>query len=227
MDDSNKSTRLTSSGEATYHVKGGIQPPVTVLVREVSTKGVKFVTTEVLPPDTALELMIKVSSGSDAVSAIGKVIWQGHSYSKFLLDTAVEFVNLDPKTESRLMNYILSAVENIRVDRMHVRCPMITDVRYSLFNDRANKKEGISGDIGVAGMKLFVRENIVKDTEMDITFDLPNGRGHIAVRGKLVWKGQTLNGITPVGVYFSGIDQREKQTILRFVNYTLLHNASA
>jgi hypothetical protein len=58
-------------------------------------------------------------------------------------------------------------------------------------------------------------------------FDLPHGRGKIAVRGKVVWKGQTVNGMTSIGVFFSGIDQREKQMILRYVNYTLLNDASA
>ncbi len=222
-----KNRRLTLSGEATYRVRGSMVPPVTALVREIGVTELKFVTTEVLAAETILELMIKVSDESDSIAAMGRVVWQGHSSSKFLLDTSVAFVDLDPKTESRLLNYINAAAENIRVNRLHVRCPMVCEVRYAPLSDSSQEKEGVSGDIGVAGMKLFVHEDVEKNTELNMIFDLPHGRGKIAVRGKVVWKGQTVNGMTSIGVFFSGIDQREKQMILRYVNYTLLNDASA
>ncbi len=227
MDGLGNSKRSTLSGEATYRVRNSMVPPITALVREISVQGLNFVTTEVLESGTLLELMIKVSDTSDAIPAMGKVVWQGHSSSKFLLDTNVEFVDLDPKTESRILSYISTAAENIRVNRLHVRSPMVSEVRYSLLSDPGKEKEGVSGDIGAAGMKLFVHEILEKNTELNLVFDLPHGRGKIIARGKVVWKGQTVNGITSLGVCFSGIDQREKQMILRYVNYTLLNDASA
>jgi c-di-GMP-binding flagellar brake protein YcgR len=226
MADLEKNKRLAISGEATYRVKDSVAPPVTAIVREISGKGLKFVTTETLEIDTLLELLIKVSDGSDAIPALGKVTWQGYGSSKFFLETTIEFAELNPKNESRLLNYIHTSAENIRVNRQHVRCALVTDVKYALSTELGNQQEGISGDIGVEGMKLFVRNPVKVTAELHMFFTLPQARGEIVTRGKVVWNGQEINGMTSIGVCFEAMDDRYKKVILRYVNFTLSQSAS-
>ncbi len=212
---------LKVSGETTYKVEGSISPPVSVMLRELGVKGIKFVTTEKLQNDLVLELMIKVSDGSDPIPALGKVVWQGHGSSKFLLDTTIEFTYIDPKDESRIANFINNSVKNIKASRLNVRCPMAVETTYSLFVTPDVQKKCESGDIGVEGMKLFVKENVEVGSDMKVSFDLPRGWGIVAVSATVAWKGNPMDGIIPIGVKFIDIQNQAKKRILHYVDYTL------
>ena len=212
---------LKVSGETTYKVEDSISPPISVMLREIGVKGIKFVTTEKLENDLVLELMIKVSDGSDSIPALGKVVWQGHGASKFLLDTDIEFTRIDQKDESRIVNFINSSVKNIKTSRLNLRCPMSVETTYSLFVTPDIQKKCESGDIGVEGMKLLVEENIKVGSDMKISFDLPRGWGVVTVSATVVWKGKQMGGIIPIGVKFIDIQNQAKKRILHHVDYTL------
>ena len=212
---------LKISGETTYKVEGSISPPVSVMLREIGVKGIKFVTTEKLQNDLVLELSIKVSDGSDPIPAQGKVIWQGHGSSKFLLDTDIEFTQIDAKDESRIANFINNSVKNIKASRLNVRCPMTVEATYSLFVTPDDKKKCESGDIGVEGMKLLMEEDVDVGADMKITFDLPRGWGTVTVSATVAWKGKEMNGVIPIGVKFIDIQNQAKKRILHYVDYTL------
>lgn len=214
---------LKISGETTYKIDGSISPPVSAMLREISVSGLKFVTTDTLPEGTLLELTIKVTPTSDPMPAKAKVIWQGHGSSKFLLDTEVEFVEISAQEQSRLSNFITNSAENIKAGRLTVRCAMMVEVTYSLFISPDIEKKCESGDIGVEGMKLFVKERIDIGKDLKIGFDLPRGWGAVEVSGTVVWNGQEMKGIIPIGVKFIDIQNQTKKRILHFVDYTLSH----
>lgn len=219
MSEERKSLKV--SGETTYQVKGGISPPVSVMLSEIGVESIKFVTTEKLQNDLVLELMIKVSDGSDQIPAQGKVVWQGHGSSKFLLDTDIIFTHIDAKDKSRIANFINNSVKNIKVSRLNVRCPMTVETTYSLFVTPDVQKKCESGDIGVQGMKLSVEENIEIGSDMKIRFDLPRGWGVVTVSANVVWKGKQMDSIIPIGVKFIDIQNQAKKRILHYIDYTL------
>lgn len=215
---------LKVSGETTYRVDGSISPPVSVMLREIGVNGIKFVTTEKLENDLVLELMIKVSDGSDPIPALGKVVWQGHGSSKFLLDTDIEFTRIDAKEQSRIANFINNSVQNIKVSRLNVRCPMSVETHYSLFITPDEEKICESGDIGVEGMKLLLHENVEVGNDLKVRFDLPRGWGTVTVSATVAWKGKQMNGIIPIGVKFIDIQNQAKKRILHYIDYTLSQN---
>ena len=227
MTEPQKNKTISISGEATYKIEEAMGPPVSVLVREISVVGVKFVTTQKISPDTHLEMAIKVTDDSDVIVVTGKVAWQGKDEtSRFLLDTHVVFTELSAKNEGRLLNYINHSTDNIKTDRLHVRAPMITSVRYGRVDRPDEKNDAVSGDIGVEGMKLFAKEDILLDTELNMSFNLPHGRGIVSARARVVWKDVTSKGVTPIGIKFLDIEANDQKRILRYINYTLTQDVA-
>ncbi|MCK4994523.1 MAG: PilZ domain-containing protein [Candidatus Omnitrophica bacterium] len=217
---------LKVSGETTYKVEGSILPPVSVMLCEIGVKGIKFVTTEKLQTNVVLDLMIKVSDGSDPIPAQGRVVWQGHGASKFLLDTDIEFTRIESKEESRIASFITNSVENIKVLRLNIRCPMTVETGYSLFVTPDVEKKCESGDIGVEGMKLFLEEKVELGSDMKIRFNLPRGWGAVTVSATVVWKGKQMDRMIPVGVKFLDIQNQAKKRILHYIDYTLSQHPS-
>ncbi|MBU4305430.1 MAG: PilZ domain-containing protein [Candidatus Omnitrophica bacterium] len=227
MAEQQKNKTLTISGEATCKIQGSIGPPVSVLVREISVVGVKFVTTQKIPPNTPLEMSIRVTDDSDAIIVTGKVAWQADDEtSRFLVDTYVVFTDLSAKNEGRLLNYITRSADSIKADRLHVRAPMISLVRYAKADSPDKKNDAFSGDIGVEGMKLFTNEDIPIDVELNVSFNLPHGRGMVSTRAKVVWIDKTSKGVSPIGIKFLDIQANDQKRILRYINYTLTQDVA-
>jgi c-di-GMP-binding flagellar brake protein YcgR len=214
------------SGEVLYKPHKSVLPPVAVMIRELRNDGVKFVTTEKLEVQTELDLAIKVTEDSDPINAVGIVIWQGHGSSKFLLDTTIRFSAISPKDESRILNFISNSADNIKAGRCHVRCPMDSLVRYSYEATPAEESVGQTADIGILGMKLYVKDDIPINAALKLTFDLPRGRGTVISKGIVAWKGGQTNEVFPVGVKFTEIEARDKKRILRYINFTITEGKS-
>ncbi len=221
MTQEKKSKILKISGEVIYKIHGSVASPISVMVRELRNDGLKFITTEKLEEKTVLDLAIKVTEGSDPINAVGTVVWQGHGNSKFLLDTTIEFTEISPKEESRLLNFITHSAENIKAGRCHVRCPMEANIKYSLVTDPSTESSGQAVDIGILGMQLYIQEDVPCNVDLRVVFDLPRGRGTIDVMGTVVWKGPATGDIYPIGLKFNEIENRDKQRILRYINYTI------
>jgi len=226
MNSEKKSKILKISGEVIYKKHGGVVPPVSVMIRELRNDGLKFVTTEILEEKTVLDLAIKVTQDSDPINVVGTVVWQGHSSSKFLLDTKIEFTEISAKEKSRLLNFITHSAEHIKAGRCHVRCPMDVNVRYFIAADPSTESNCQAVDIGILGMQLYILEDIPTNAELRIIFDLPRGRGTIDIIGTVVWKGPSTGDIYPIGLKFTKIESRDKQRILRYINYTITEGES-
>jgi len=133
----------------------------------------------------------------------------------------VEFTEISLQDKGRLESYINHSVENIRTNRFHVRCPMAAKVKYRLQLEPQKKEYCESADIGSEGMKLYLREDVSLNSRINITFDIPNGRGELTAEGVVVWKGQERDGIRAIGLKFTDIMLRDKKRIMRFINYIL------
>jgi c-di-GMP-binding flagellar brake protein YcgR len=227
MSEQKKSKILKISGEVIYKLQGSLMPPVSVMVRELRNDGLKFITTEHLDEKTILDLAIRVTEDSDPINAVGTVVWQGHGTSKFLLDTTIEFTEISPKEESRLLNFITHSAEHIKAGRCHVRCPMEVSVQYSNVDESLPlERTGQAVDIGILGMQLYVNHEIPNNATLKARFELPRGRGNINIVGTVVWKGPQTGDIYPIGIKFTEIENRDKQRILRYINYTISDSES-
>lgn len=228
MNEDKSSTRLPLSCEANYKMMGDFAPPNTVSVTEISESGFKFVTTQKIPQDRPIEVMIKVTETSHPLLATGKVVWQKNISSKYLLDTCVEFIRISPQHKSRLLSYINNFAEHIKFKRDAVRCSMMTEVRYTVL-DGTDKTATtcLSGDVGIKGLKLHAEEQIDVNTNVRVVFNLPGEKGFIQAKGRVAWKQEEQGNILAIGVEFTDIKNEDKERILQFINSRLSIKKSA
>ncbi|MBU0634669.1 MAG: PilZ domain-containing protein [Candidatus Omnitrophica bacterium] len=227
MSKDKSSTRLPLSCEANYKILGDFAPPKTVSVTEISESGFKFITTQEIPRDRALEVAIKVTETSHPLMATGKVLWQKNISSKYLLDTCVEFIRITPQHKSRLISYINNFAEHIKFKRDAVRCSMMTEVRYTVLDGTNKTMTCLSGDVGIKGLKLHAEEQIDVNTNVQVVFGLPGEKGFIQAKGRIVWKQEEQGRILAIGVEFADIKNEDKERILQFINSRLSITKSA
>ncbi|MBI4846782.1 MAG: PilZ domain-containing protein [Candidatus Omnitrophica bacterium] len=211
------------SAEGVYRIKGSFTPPVSVKITYFDKRELRFVTTEKFSEGAELELTIMVTQSSDPIVVTGKVTWQGHESSKFLLDTTLEYTEISAKDESRLTSFLNDSAENIKADRLNMRCVMVVEVKYKYKERPDDENKCVSQDIAIEGIKLSLKEDMPINAELELAFDLPNGRGRIFTKGKVVWKHKEPNDINLVGVKFIDIENSDKRRILRYINYMLSH----
>ena len=113
---------LSISGEAFYKIVGFHVPPVDVIVREISKSGLKFVTSNTIEPESLMEITIKVTSISEPIHAVAKVLWQRKLTSKFLFDTCVKFIKINDENSNRLVKYIYDYASASVISREYARC---------------------------------------------------------------------------------------------------------
>jgi len=222
MEEKRSRVCLSISGEANYRIKGHIGPPTSVLVREISRNGLRFVAAEPLQQGLVIELNIRITNIADTIYAVGKVLWQRQLTSRFLLDTCIKFTILNEESQGRLISYIYQFAECSIISREHVRCPLITDVKYQILSKNKVEKKAVSGDIAVVGMKLFVEELLDIDAKMNLIFSLPGENLDIHIKGAVVWKREESN--KTLGVKFTEILDEDKQKILTYINNKLLNS---
>lgn len=213
---------LPISGEANYKIQGAINPPITVLVREISGTGLRFITTEPLANGTLLNLTIKITNAFDPMPAVGKVLWQRKISSKYLLDTCVKFVSIEADKEAKLVQYIRQFAKTFSIGRENIRCPLITDVRYNLVHNPEIENNCVSGDIGVLGIKLFVKGKLDINTNLKMAFELPDGQGLVMSLGRIVWTSQQSNEVFCVGLKFIELKEQDKERIYNYIINTTL-----
>lgn len=220
MTELDRNKKLAISGEVNYKIRNSIAMPVTVMIYEISGVGVKFVTSETLEPETLLEMELRVTETSDPISAIGKVVDQKIGQSKFLLNTEVEFTEIDAKYESRLLHFINNFADDIKVKRTMPRCSMMTNVYYSHLSDAANQGTCISADICMIGMKLYISEDMPVGTKIRLTFTMPDKYAPpVAVIGEVVWKKKEPQKM--IGLKFVGFEEYAEERIYNYIKRTL------
>jgi len=213
--------RILLSSEATYRLAGGVTPPVSVMVNELSSGGLKFVTTNKLPVGIGMDLNIQITEKSDPINAQAAVVEQIAISSKFLFNTTVEFTEISARDKSRLDSFLTYETENIKMGRAHLRCAMTGPVRCRYVDQPAKIISCFSGDISVLGIKLFVKQQLGVGKEIFIGFELPLRRTEMQLKGKIVWEKESMGSVWATGVKFIAISAQDQDHIVRFINYSL------
>ena len=211
---------LSISGEATYKIVGSPEAPVDVIVREISKSGLKFVTSIALEPGSSLEITINITSISEPIHALAKVLWQRKLTSRFLLDTCVKFIKINDENSNRLVKYIYEYAAASVISREYVRCSLITEIELVDINDENIKNKCLSVDIGVKGMKLLVGQLLEVGTELMLKFSLPNDSSEFFnLKSKVAWARKGSN--TVLGVRFEKLSENDYNRIVRYVEAEL------
>ncbi|MFH1460611.1 MAG: PilZ domain-containing protein [Candidatus Omnitrophota bacterium] len=219
MEEKRRQIRLSVSGEGVYRIQGLFSLPKTVIIKEISKDGLRFVAQEKLAEETVLELVIQITNISDPIIATGKVIWQRELSSRFLLDTSVKIISINADNENKLVRYIYQFAKNTSVNRKGVRCPLETKVQYHCLNDNTAEKECVSTDISIEGMKLIINETIPIETKLRLGFDLPGIPTRIYLKGEVVWAKD--DEISTIGIQFFELKLEDKKKIASYIAHKL------
>ncbi|MCG2711019.1 MAG: PilZ domain-containing protein [Candidatus Omnitrophica bacterium] len=211
---------LSISGEATYKIIGFPLSHVDVIVREISKNGLKFVTSNAIEQGTLIELSIKLTSISEPIQAVAKVLWQRKLSSRFLLDTCVKFIEINDKNSNKLVRYIYEYAASSVISREYVRCSLITEVNFFDLNAENIKGKCLSADIGVKGMKLLVQDMLDVGRELMLNFNLLDGNPEpLNLNGKVAWARKGANNV--LGVCFKKLSESDLNRIVRYVEAKL------
>ncbi|MBU1044754.1 MAG: PilZ domain-containing protein [Candidatus Omnitrophica bacterium] len=201
------------------------------LVTEVSSSGLKFVNTELILPNTILDLKIILDHHTAPLLAQARVLWQRqansillnvHTGKGYLHNTAVVFTDFSEQDKINLNSYIQKFSQTIACNRAHLRWPLVLDAEFYLLNKDKNRKyDCVIGDIGIEGVKLFSNIDIPLNSIIKLIFSLPDAFGSFNIRGTIVRKVETKHNIWALGIEFSGIKIQEKEIIIDFISSRL------
>ncbi|MCM8813956.1 MAG: PilZ domain-containing protein [Candidatus Omnitrophica bacterium] len=214
-------TRLPLSCELTYKIVDWLNPPVAVFAQEISCREIVFITTAPLAAGTKLDLSLLVTSDSDPVNVRGTVFSQEQIASKFLFRTTVRIENIDEQCNQHLFQFLKKASKNIKIKREFVRCPLVTQVRWS--EERAPECvfSATSGDISAGGMKIFTERNISLQATLRVSFELTPVHGSVQVEGAVVWEQKRMGALYIVGGRFVRIRPYYRGMIVSYINSKL------
>ncbi len=211
---------LSISGEATYKIIGSLAAPVDVIVSEISKSGLKFVASNEIEPNTLIVLNINITSISEPIQAVAKVLWQRKLSSRFLLDTCVKFIKINDENSNRLVKYIYEYAASSVISREYVRCSLITELKFSAVDAEDIKGKCLSADIGVKGMKLLVAQILDVGRELMLNFNLPDDNPEsLNLKGKIVWARKGANNV--LGVRFEKLSEIDYNRIVSYVEAKL------
>jgi len=213
--------RLYVGVEAAYTHKGKSDDTAKmVLVQDISVSGVRFIATEQLAVDEVLELNVTISGIVEPIKAIGKIAWQ-KAFSQNFFDTGLEFTEIAADVKQEILTYVHEAKGKAIENREFVRGNLSTTVTYALVKNPDIQSKCISVDICPTGMKLFLKENLKKDTVLHLAFNLPGNAKTIFADGKIVWGRGRQHDIIESGIEFTFIKKSDMDQIADYVRKSL------
>jgi len=209
--------RLYVGVEAIYRQK---DKENTVLVQDISISGVRFISNEDLDENLELYFTLNIPDLAVPITATGKVIWQ-KKFSESFYDTGIEFINMDLKARETLSEYIKQSLGRVEENREFVRSNLSTMVSYKLASNPAEEKRCISVDISPTGVKVFIKEKLENNTELDMSFLLPEDKELIVAKGKVIWCRDREEKFCECGIEFIEIEGKYVDKINHYVKKTL------
>ena len=211
--------RLYVGVEAKYKIKDTDKEQTTVLVQDISLSGVRFISSESLKPGIELQFNLLIPEISIPVSAEGKVIWQ-KKFSESFFDTGIDFLSLDDQAKQDLSGYIGKSLGRVKENREFVRSNLSTMISFTVGKSNEEKR-CISVDISPTGLKVFSKEKLQIDEEIQLSFTLPEEDHLINAVGKVIWAKEREEKFSEVGIEFVRIDDSDIQRINEYVKNTL------
>ncbi|MFH1061704.1 MAG: PilZ domain-containing protein [Candidatus Omnitrophota bacterium] len=214
--------RLYVGVEANYKQKESDDRGRTVLVQDISLSGVRFISNEVLDENTELNFTLNIPDILVPLSATGIVVWQ-KKFSDSFYDTGIDFLNLEDAAKKTLSLYIDKSLGRVKENRDFVRSNLSTMITYKLTDNNSDKEEKrcISVDISSSGIKVFSKEALNPETNIQLTFSLPEETEIINAQGKVMWSKTTEEMFSEIGIEFTAIENKYINKINSYVKKTL------
>lgn len=227
-----KRVYLAVAMEINFRADGENTRYTNALVTEISDVGLKFVTSSVLKKGAVLEVKLLIKNVFDPIYTKVEVIWQRQistgslilekGIGGYLLNTNILFTQISDNDRKRLIGYMKTLTEKVDLGREHVRLPLVVDANYSLAGNQSKKFVCVIGDIGVNGMKLFVRENLRSGENLVVSFDLPDMPFHLSLAGVVVRRVEQKQGIFALGIEFIDLKITDKEKLINFISKRLI-----
>ncbi len=223
---------LTAATDVYYNIAGSDHKyESNAIVTEISSLGLKFVNTELIPPNTILDLKMILDKKAELVLVKARVLWQRqansillnvHTGKGYLHNTAVVFTNIASDDKRILDDYMHGFSQTVAINRAHLRWPLVLDAKFSIV-DRPKSKDNdcVIGDIGIEGVKLFTKAKLDLNAKISLEFALSDAYGDFKLKGIVVRKVETKNSIWALGIEFSDIPIEDKEVILDFISSCL------
>ncbi|MCK4993417.1 MAG: PilZ domain-containing protein [Candidatus Omnitrophica bacterium] len=192
----------------------------TVLVQDVSISGVRFISNEVLDQNIEVAFTLSIPDLPKIITAKGKVIWQ-RKFSESFCDTGLEFTQIDEDSHQMLLKYIKGALSRVNEHREFVRSNLSAMVTYRLAAAPEVEKRCISIDVSPSGMKVFSRELLKNEDDLDLFFNLPDIDEEIHAKGKVIWTKEKEENFSECGIEFTQINDESIDKINCYVKQTL------
>jgi c-di-GMP-binding flagellar brake protein YcgR len=212
--------RLYVGVEANYKQKDSAGDGTTVLVQDISLSGVRFISGEALTENSILQFSLRIPDFKMPITADGKVVWQ-KKFSESFFDTGIDFIDLDQQSRQTLSDYIQKALGRVKENREFVRSNLSTMITYKVSDNPGEEKRCISVDISPTGIKVFAKEKLMPETELNLSFSLPEEEDIITARGKVMWAKEREEKFSEIGIEFTQIDEVFIHKINDYVKKTL------
>ncbi len=213
--------RLYVGVEANYTQKQAEENSKTVLVQDISLSGVRFISNEILPENTELNFILNIPDIGKPLNASGKVIWQ-KKFSESFYDTGIDFSILDDSAKQALSLYIAKSLGRVKENREFVRSNLSTMINYKIANSPdEEEKRCISVDISSSGLKVFAKESLEVETDIELSFCLPEDSETIVAQGRVMWSKAGEEKFSEIGIEFIAIEEQFIAKINKYVRNTL------
>ena len=79
--------------------------------------------------------------------------------------------------------------------------------------------ECISKDISEGGMRLLIEKRLLPETEVSISFDLPQNLGSLDVKGEVVWIAPSHDeeGMFETGIRFTNLEDYQRLILRKYI----------
>ncbi len=212
--------RLYVGVEANYVQEGLGKSGTKVLVQDISISGVRFISSEKLTENSLLAFTLNTPDIPVKIEAAGKVVWQ-KKFSESFYDTGIEFVKMDSDLKQALSDYIKKSLGRVEEHRNFVRSNISTMVKYKIKNSELDENQCLSVDISSTGLKVFVKKELEKDTQILMSFNLPDDTDPIIAEGKIIWTKRREEKFYEEGIEFTNISENHVKKIEQYVKKTL------
>ena len=215
--------RLDVRAEALYKIKGTPADPDTSDLEDVGCKGIRIICNKKLKETDILELTLRIPGVNGDINVDGKSVWQ-REVAIDLYDTGIQFISLEAENKEKLYNFIEDTTGRTAERREYVRGLCESIIEYSRLDQSNDKKNGISVDVCVFGLKAMLREQLDKGTQLNVRFTLPGQSMAIVAKCTVVaWVKQGQENLFETGIEFLEISKEDKNMIAEYVKN--VHNS--
>jgi c-di-GMP-binding flagellar brake protein YcgR len=215
--------RLDVDAHARYTLKGKDEIPDIVSLEDVGCNGIRIISNRKLTENDILELALTIPGAQGDIFLEGKAVWQ-RQVTMNLLDTGIQFTYINEENREKLFSFIERTTGRTVERREYVRCDFNGEITYSLLNQPEFKKECMSVDVCILGLKVMAKEQLEKGTQLRVEFNLPGQDEKIVAKCTVVaWVKQNENNLVETGIEFLEISEEHKTQIEQYIKAKYKH----